>query len=550
MEITEERTEEEQSIYPRREVITTMIGLLLIMFIGTLDQTIIGTALPRIIGDLRGFDLVTWVTTVYLVTSTVTVPIYGKLSDLFGRKPILLFGISVFLLGSALSGTSQTMLQLILFRAFQGLGAGALLPIASAVVGDLFPPRQRAKWMGVTSSAYGAASIAGPILGGWLTDHASWRWIFYVNLPIGIIVLGVLIFVMPTLKIAAKRVSIDYLGAILLILGTVPFLLGFTWAGNQYPWFSPQVMGLFGAAFLFLVTFIVYEAFLERQAKEPIIEPGLFKNSARVFGVATLMSVFFGIVTYGGSFFIPFFMQGVIGTSVTNTGLLLIPFMLMAIIGAIISGAMMSIFGKYKWIAISGVLITLAGLLLLLQLNVHSTSADVLLDMVVLGLGVGSGLAIYTTATQNALPNKIGQATAAITFFRQLGGSVGLAAMGSVMISTYLPAFQMAVPTTLQKAVPTQIMAVFMNPDNLLNSDTFTQLHAAFASRGPQGLATFEQLRTAMKIALTQGLHNVFLICLGIMIAAFVTVWFLKELPLRSKKQKNPIEPKEEAFTV
>jgi EmrB/QacA subfamily drug resistance transporter len=551
MALTAELTEQEQRVYTKREVVITMIGLLLIMFVGTLDQTIIVTALPRIIGDLHGFDLVTWVTTAYLVTSTVTIPIYGKLSDLFGRKPILLIGIIVFLVGSMLSGTAQTMIQLIVFRALQGLGAGPLLPIASAVVGDLFPPRERAKWMGITSSAYGAASIAGPLLGGWLTDAASWRWIFYINVPVGLIVLAVLIFAMPKLKVASTHVSIDYLGAGLLVLGTVPFLLGFTWAGNKYPWLSPPIIGLFGSALLFLVTFIVYEAFQENRAREPIIEPGLFKSSARIFGVATLMSLFFGIATYGGFFFIPFFIVGVIGTSVTNTGLLLIPFMLTAIIGAVISGAMMSIFGKYKWVAIVGVLITIAGFLLLLQLNVHSTGTDVLIDMLILGLGIGSGLGTYTTATQNALPNKIGQATAALTFFRQIGGSIGLAAMGSVMSAIYLPAFQTAVPQALQKTVPAQIMAVFMNPNNLLAGDTFVQVRAAFASHGAQGLAAFAQLQEAMKVALTQGLHNVFLICLGIMLAAFVTVWFLKELPLRSRKQeKNEKQQPEPAPTA
>lgn len=536
MMLTGERTEGVQPVYSRREVVVTMLGLLLIMFVGTLDQTIVGTALPRIVGDLHGFDLATWVTTAYLIASTVTIPIYGKLSDLFGRKPILLVGIVVFLAFSALSGTAQTMIQLIVFRALQGVGDGALLPIASAVVGDLFPPRERAKWMGVTSSSYGVASIVGPILGGWLTDAASWRWVFYVNVPIGIIVLAVLIFAMPTLKSTiAKRISIDYPGAALLILGTVPFLLGFTWAGNGYAWLSPQVVGLFGGALLFLVLFVVYEAAQEKQAREPIIEPSLFKRSARIFGVATLMSLFFGIATYGGTFFIPFFIQGVIGTSVTNTGLLLIPFMLTAIVGAVISGAMMSIFGKYQWIAIVGVLITIAGFLLLLQLDVHSTSTNVFADMLVLGLGIGSGLSIYTTVTQNALPDKIGQGTATLTFFRQIGGSIGLAAMGSVMNAIYLPAFQTAVPQAVQRAVPAQIMAFFTNPNNLLAGGSLSQVRAAFASHGPQGSSAFEQLHDAMKVALTQGLHDVFLVCLGIMLAAFITVWFLKELPLRSR---------------
>src|SRR6266705_2945508 len=226
--------------------------------------------MPPVIAQLDFFDRFTCVSTAYLLTSTVPIPIYGKLSDLFGRKPIMLFGIVVFLAGSALSGAAQTMYQLIAFRAFQGLGAAALQPIAIAIIGDLFPPRERGKWQGVSGSTYALAAILGPLAGGWITDNASWRWVFYINVPVGIIALLVLIFLMPTLRSKVGQVTIDYVGAALLILGTVPLLLGFTLAGNQYAWLSLQILGLFGGAVFVLIAFLFYATRLERQGREPI----------------------------------------------------------------------------------------------------------------------------------------------------------------------------------------------------------------------------------------------------------------------------------------
>jgi len=316
----------EQPRYSRRDTLLTMLGVLMVMLLASLDQTVVSTAMPRVIAELQGFDRYTWVSTVYLLTSTVMVPIYGKLSDLIGRKPIFLFGVVIFLLGSALSGASQSMNQLILFRAFQGIGAGALMPIAIAIVGDLFTPRERGKWQGVTGGVWGLSAIIGPTAGGWITQNASWRWVFYVNLPVGIAALLVLIFLMPTLRGPAKQVSIDYVGAALLVLGTIPLLLGFTWAGTQYDWLSPQIIGLFAAVLVVLTLFVFYEARLERRGGQPIIEPGLFRNS--IFSVSTLVTVIFGMALFGSIFFIPLFVQGVVGTSATNSGLILTPLML------------------------------------------------------------------------------------------------------------------------------------------------------------------------------------------------------------------------------
>src|SRR6266566_3116906 len=461
--------EYEQPLFSRRDTLLTMLGVLMVMLLASLDQTIVSTAMPRVIADLQGFDRYTWVSTAYLLTSTVMVPIYGKLSDLFGRKPIFLFGVVIFLIGSALSGASQSMNELIAFRAFQGLGAGALMPIAIAIIGDLFTPRERGKWQGLTGGVWGLSAIIGPTLGGWITQNTSWRWVFYVNLPVGLAAMLVLIFLMPSLRSTGKQVSIDYIGAALLILGTVPLLLGFSWAGSQYDWLSPQILGLFAVSLVASTAFVIYEARLERLGGQPIIEPSLFKNS--IFTVSTIITIIFGMGLFGSIFFIPLFVQGVIGTSATNSGLILTPLMLTSIVGSVLSGQLVSRLGKYKWIAITGMVISVAGSLLLVRLDVNATNNDVLIAMLVLGLGMGFGMALYTLIVQNALPQKIGQATSALVFFRSIGGTIGLAAMGSLMTSAYLPAFKNALSAAVKQFVPATTLAVFNNPQILLSPD-------------------------------------------------------------------------------
>ncbi|HET7639200.1 MAG TPA: MDR family MFS transporter, partial [Ktedonobacteraceae bacterium] len=376
---------DERPRYSRRETLLTMLGVLLVLLLASLDQTIVSTAMPRIVADLQGFDRYTWVTTAYMLTSTVTVPIYGKLSDILGRKSVYIVGLSLFLVGSALSGAAPSMNMLIAFRAFQGLGAGALIPISIAIIGDLFTPRERARWQGVTGAVFGLSSIVGPLVGGWLTQYASWRWIFYVNLPLGIIALLTAIFLMPVLRNAAGRGSIDYIGDALLIIGTVPLLLGFTWAGTLYRWLSPQIIGLLVFAVFALTAFVLYEAYLERHGGQPIIEPGLFKNS--IFTISVIVTTIFGMGLFGSIFFIPLFVQGVLGTSVGASGFILTPLMLTSVVASILSGQLVSRLGRYKWIAITGMAITLAGGLLLLRLDLQSTTSDVIIAMLVMGFG-------------------------------------------------------------------------------------------------------------------------------------------------------------------
>lgn len=521
----------ETPLFTRREILFTMTAVLLVMLLASLDQTIVGTAMPRIITDLQGFDRYTWVTTAYLLTSTVMVPIYGKLSDLFGRKPIFLIGVVIFLIGSAASGAAQSMNQLIAFRAFQGLGAAALLPIALAVIGDLFTPRERGKWQGLTGAVFGISSVLGPTAGGWITDNSTWRWVFYVNVPIGIVALFVLIFLMPTLRSKnAGKASVDYLGATFLILGTVPLLLGFTWAGSQYAWVSWQILSLFGGAIVFLVVFVCYEAYLERRNGQPIIDPSLFKNS--IFSVSVVITMITSMGMYGCILFLPLYAQGVLGTSATNSGLILTPMMAGLILSSVISGLLLSRFGRYKWLAFVGMAITIAGSFLLQLLNVNSTYGDLIIAMIVLGLGLGFGMSLYTTVVQNALPKFIGQATSGLTFFRSIGATIAVAAMGSLLTTAYVPGFHNALSATVKKAVPGQALSVFDDPNVLLSPDLQKQLTAKFASFGPQGLTLYHQILEAVKVGLTSGIHNVFVLSTILMVIGFFAIFLLKEIPL------------------
>jgi EmrB/QacA subfamily drug resistance transporter len=533
---------DERPRYSRRETLLTMLGVLLVLLLASLDQTIVSTAMPRIVADLQGFDRYTWVTTAYLLTSTVTVPIYGKLSDMLGRKLVYIVGLSLFLVGSALSGAAPSMNLLIVFRAFQGLGAGALIPISIAIIGDLFTPRERAKWQGATGAVFGLSSIIGPLVGGWLTEYASWRWIFYVNLPLGIIALLTAIFLMPELRSVTRRGSIDYIGVALLIIGTVPLLLGFTWAGTLYSWLSPQIVGLLVFAVVALTAFVIYEAYLERRGGQPIIEPGLFKNS--IFTISVIVTTIYGMSLFGSIFFIPLFVQGVLGISVGNSGFILTPLLLSSVVASILSGQLVARLGRYKWVAITGMAISLVGGLLLLRLDLHSTTIDVLIAMLVMGLGMGTGMSLYSLIVQNTVSySKIGQASGTLTFFRSIGGTVGLAIMGSIMNSTYYPAFLKALPQGVKQALPPRVLSLFNTPEILLSPPTLAQVRQTFAQRGPQGLVLFNQIITAVKIGLVQGIHNVFILSTSVLTIGLIFLFFLKEIELKGGRVASSPAP-------
>lgn len=418
------------AILPGRTKAVILLGVLLGLFLAALDQTIVATALPAIVDDLNGLDLLSWVSTGYLLASTAMVPIYGKLSDLYGRKIILLWGISVFLLGSVLCGLAASMVQLIIYRVIQGIGAAALTSTAFAIPADLFTPAERPRYMGVFGAVFGLASVIGPFLGGLLTDAYSWHYVFFVNLPIGLIALAFIIFKMPKLA-SGIRAPIDWLGTVLLIVGVVPLLLGLTIDKTLYPWTSPLILGLFGVAAVATALFLVVES----RVPSPIISLGLFR--IRTFAVVIATSVLNGAAFFGAILFLSLFMVNVVGVSATEAGTALIPLTLSLVVGSIISSFLVGKVGRYKPIILAGFSIMLVGFWLLSQMNAQTTRNDVLWRMIVLGFGIGPALPLLNLALQNAVSHdKVGSATASRQFFQQLGQALGAAIFGVVLTTT------------------------------------------------------------------------------------------------------------------
>src|SRR5579864_2050312 len=373
----------------RGRLVSVLIGVMLGMLLAALDQSIVSTALPRVIASLGGLDHYAWVATAYLLASTVSIPLYGKLSDIYGRRPFFIGGMVIFLIGSALSGTSQDMTQLIIYRAIQGLGAGALMPLAIAIIGDIFPPSERGKWQGLITSVFGLATIIGPILGGAITDNWGWRWVFYVNMPIGVIAILTAGIVMPK---ALRRVqhTIDYAGATALVGFAVPLLLAFSWAGTQYDWGSWQIIGLFIFSAVMLVAFV----FIELRAAEPIISPRLFKNS--IFLVSTIAMFMLAAGMFGAILYLPLFVQAVTGNTATNSGVVLTPMMLGFMFSSIVGGQVISRTGRYKIVAIIGFIVAAVGMFLLSRMTATTSDGQISLNMVVTGLGIGVMMSLFT----------------------------------------------------------------------------------------------------------------------------------------------------------
>ena len=412
----------------RRQVLLTFGGLLLAMLLASLDQTIVATALPTIVGDLGGLDQLSWVVTAYLVGATVTMPLWGRASDLYGRKPLFLAAIGVFLAGSALSGLAGSIGELIGFRALQGVGAGGLMTLAMAIVGEIIPPRERGRYQGYIQMVFVVASVAGPLLGGVFADQLSWRWVFYINLPIGAAAIAL---TASTLRLPGRRagnVRIDYLGSALLAAGLTCLLLVTTWGGTQYAWGSAEVLGLGAATVALLVGFVARE----RRAPEPIMPLRLFRDPVFDVVSATLfltLLAFFAVVV-----FMPIHFQAVTGASATQSGLLLLPMLLSGLASTAVSGRIISRTGRYKVFPVTGLALMTAGLLLLSQMDAGTGRATASLLLVVFGVGFGMVTQVLVIAIQNSVDRSdLGIATATANLFRSLGGSVGVAVFGAIL---------------------------------------------------------------------------------------------------------------------
>jgi EmrB/QacA subfamily drug resistance transporter len=426
-------------LLPPRTKLAILGAMLLTLFLASLDQTVVGTALPRIVTDLNGASLYAWVVTAYLLSSTVTVPIYGKFSDVFGRKVMLMIGVSIFLLGSWLSGASQNMNQLVAFRAVQGLGAGALFPLVLATIGDLYSPRERGRFQGLFGAVFALSFLVGPFIGGWITDNVSWHWVFFVNVPFGIAALVVLAIVLPGgfVRRASVR-DLDYLGIVLFTGGVVPFMLGLTNKGNVSStgqlasWTDLDVSGLIALGLVILVGFL----FVESRAKEPIIPLDLFTRRDYAVSMAAVFA--FGIAMFAAVIFMPRYYQTVRGVSATASGYYIWPLLVGLIGGSIGTGLLITRFGRYKWLMTTGAAVMLVGGFLLTHITASTPDWELWGWLLVLGLGLGPAMAGFTVVVQNLVPlERLGVATSTLTFLRQIGASVGLAVAGTVFSSSF-----------------------------------------------------------------------------------------------------------------
>lgn len=483
-------------------------ALLMAMGLAMLDQTIVSTALPTIVGDLGGLEHLSWVVTAYLLTSTAVAPIYGKLGDMFGRKIVLQAAIVIFILGSALCGIAQDMTQLILFRAIQGLGGGGLMVVAIAAIADLVPARERGKYQGMFGAVFGVATVIGPLAGGFFVDNLSWRWIFYINIPLALVALAVIGFAF-TAPLERVRRKIDYLGALLLAVTLTAVVLFTSLGGNTLEWSSPAIIAMIVVSVVGLFAFLWAEA----RAEEPILPLSLFRNS--VFSVTSAIGFIVGLALFGAVTFLPIYLQIVKGVSPTASGLQLVPMMGGLLVASIFSGQMISRNGRYRIFPIVGTALVVVAMGLLSQLGVDTARWVVTAEMIVLGVGLGLVMQVLILAAQNAVePANVGVATAGSTLFRQVGGSIGLSVFGALFASRIADGTAGSMPEG-------------MTAPSAMTPDAVAALPAEI--QGPF-LDVF-----------VSALHVVFLTAAGIAIAAFVLTWFLREMPLRSHQKDEPM---------
>jgi EmrB/QacA subfamily drug resistance transporter len=493
-----------------------MAALMTGMLLAALDQTIVGTAMPTIVGKLGGLEHYSWVITAYLLTSTASTPLYGKISDLYGRRPVLQFAITTFLIGSLLAGMSQEMWQLIATRAIQGIGAGGLMTLAFTIISDLVSPRERGKYQGLFGAVFGLSSVAGPLLGGYFAEH-NWRWIFYINLPLGIIALAMITAVLKVPHVRRDH-KIDYLGAALMVTGVSMLLLALSWGGNEYAWSSGTILGLGAAGTILSVLFVVWEA----RASEPILPLRLFRS--RSFSLANIGSFIMGIAMFGAILYIPLYLQIVKGHSPTASGLLMLPLMVGVIGASVGSGRLISSIGRYKWVMVVGSVIMTVGLLTNARLERDTSMLEASVYMVLVGVGLGLVMQPLVLAVQNGLSlHDMGAGTSAVTFFRSLGGSFGVATLGAVFNDRLTHWMAQLMPGGPAPA-----------GGNLLGDPA-------------QILALPEPIRIAIQESFVRSLHTVFLVAAMVAVLAIVVTTAMPNGKLHGPDPAATVDPEDEA---
>ncbi|BDG37583.1 MDR family MFS transporter [Saccharococcus caldoxylosilyticus] len=506
-------------------------GLIIAMLFGALDGTIVGTAMPRIVGELGGLSLMTWLTTAYMLTSTTVVPIAGKLADLLGRRVIYVTGLVIFMVGSALCGMANDMTELIIYRGLQGIGGGIMMPMAMVVIGDVFTGKERAKWQGVFGGLYGLASVIGPQIGGFIVDHLNWRWVFYINLPVGI--LATIFIAMGLSKYKAEGpVKFDLAGMFTMVVGVVSLLLALTFGGDKYEWTSWQIIALFAVALVFLTLFV----FVERKAEEPILPIHLFKH--RTFTVLNGIGFLMSVGMFGAIMFVPFFMQGVVGVSATQSGTIMTPMMITMIIGSIVGGRMVYKIGVKSQLFI-GMVVMAAGFGLLSTMGVDTSKFTATLYMIILGIGMGLVMPILTLALQESFPkSELGVVTSSSQFFRAIGGTFGMTVLGAIMnhrssqlLDDRLMPMLRSLPAQAKGMVDRFAHMIHDDPQGLYSVLLSPE---ALAKIPPQMRETFVPI---LKQSLVDSLQSVFLFGLIFVIGGTVLVFGLKKITLSDRRQ-------------
>jgi EmrB/QacA subfamily drug resistance transporter len=510
----------------RNQKILATAGVALSLLLASLDQTIVGNSMPRIVAELQGLNYYAWVTTAYLLTSTIIVPIAGKFGDMFGRKPFMLAGMIGFVGASALCGLSQNMAELVIFRGIQGLFGGMLFASVFAVLADIFPPAQRARMQGVFGAVFGVSSVVGPTIGGWLTDGPGWRWVFYVNVPVGVAAVLLVSIALPLIRSRAQIRDIDWAGCILLAAGLVPMLLAFSLT-SDHKWTDPEVMGLLAIAAVVLVAFF----FWERRAAQPVVPFDLFRNN--VFGVSVAIAFFSALGMFGTILFVPLLYQGVLAVNASNSGELMTPMFLGLIAFSTLAGQLMTRVRRYRFIGTFGVGVMIAGMVLLAQVGVDTPSWQVAASIVIVGAGLGLTFPLTLVAVQSALPREfLGVASSQIQFWRNLGGTIGSAVLGSILANR------------LPGAISDQVAALHLPPGFKLPGtgggtspqQLFDPAHlAALRAHVPaQAAPLFDQVIRATRIGLATTMHELFLIAAAILVVSLVATLFMREVPIRS----------------
>lgn len=505
-----------------------LAAVMITMFFSSMDQTVVSTAIPVIIGKLHGLDLYAWVFTAYMLTSAITVPIYGKLSDMYGRKPFYIFGLGVFMVGSAISGQSHTMMQLVLARGLQGIGAGAMMSMPRATIGDIFNPRERGRWMGLIGAVFGLAAIVGPSLGGWITDSFGWQWVFYINLPVAAVALGMVWAFLPTVRTEHKA-GIDAAGIGYLVVGLVPVLLAFTWAGSTFAWLSWQIVGSFAVGAAFLGMFVLHE----RRTADPVISPQLFSNE--IFTSSLVVQLLVSMAMFGALMFLPLYVQGALGLSAAQSGATLTPMMIAFVVGSVVGGQLISRTGRYKLLAHLAAVVMAAGMFLLTRMTDTTTITTVIRNMVVLGLGIGTLMPLLNVAVQNAFPyTMMGTVNATQQFVSSLGGVVAAPILGTVMTHTFARELPLHLPTALRRALGALSPAArsqLQNPQSLTSAPAQAALRGTFVHL-PDGGALYARFLSAVHVSLTMGMNELFMVGLALSLAALVGTFFLREVRL------------------